>query len=231
MQLKNWVGKAQIMMRRNQLSSSVSICVHLWLIPLFLFSAAAASVHDSYKTPLFTIPFTTHPPTIDGTIDDAEWQSAFSAAALQTTEGAVSTRQARIWMMWDADHLYLAMRSPILQGQKIVRAFRQRGRDNSKIVFDDSYEIWLNAGTHSPDGEPVFFQYLGNYAGAKYDVMFEPAVGNSRPGWESGWKPMSRITPDGKFWEMEVVIPRESIYHEKAFADGEELHGLIVRNF
>ena len=61
--------------------------------------------------------------------------------------------------------------------------------------------------------------------------MFEPAVGNSRPGWESGWKPASRLTPDGKFWEMEVAIPRQSIDQESPFTDGSQIRGLFVRNF
>ncbi|MDB5325245.1 MAG: hypothetical protein JWM57_814, partial [Phycisphaerales bacterium] len=194
-------------------------------------SASAASVHDGYHAPMFTVPFAKASPKIDGVIDNAEWKDALSVAALQTTEGLLSTRQATVFMSWDADNIYLALRSPLRPGEKVMQAVRQTDRDNVKAVFDDSYEIWLNADTRSPDGEIVFFQYLGNSAGAKYDVMFEPTVGNSRPGWTSHWKPANRITPDGKFWECEVAIPRQSIYRNEPFADGQTLRGLIVRNF
>jgi hypothetical protein len=194
-------------------------------------TVAGAGVRGDYKSPLFAVPYTANPPTINGVIDDSQWQNALSINALQTTEGAVSTRQTRFWLMWDEDHLYLAMRSPLRPGERVIQTNRQVGRDNSKTVFDDSYEIWLNANTTSPGGEQVFFQYLGNAAGSKYDVMFEPTVGNSRPGWESGWKPVNRITPDGKFWEMEVAIPRQSVYRNEPFADGVKLQGLFVRNF
>ena len=211
---------------RNHYLLALVVATFLSLIPF-----ARADVRANYKTPLFTIPFASTAPKIDGVVDDAEWQNALSINALQTTEGKISSRQTQVWMCWDADHLYLAMRSPLRPGERVEQAVRQTGRDNSKVVFDDSYEIWLNADTQSPDGEKVFFQYLGNYAGAKFDVMFEPLVGNSRPGWESGWKPISRITPDGKFWEMEVAIPRQSIYRNTPFEDGETVHGLFVRNF
>jgi hypothetical protein len=194
-------------------------------------AADAPSVHADYKAPLFTIPYAATPPKIDGAIDDPQWQTALSINALQTTEGLVSTRQTRVWMLWDADHIYIAMRSPLRQGERVLQATRDPSRDSVKAVFDDSYEIWLNFGSRSPDGEIVFFQYLGNAAGAKYDVMFEPTVGNSRPGWESGWKPKNRITPDGKFWEMTVAIPRQSVYVNSPFVDGSEIHGLFVRNF
>ena len=193
--------------------------------------AVGASVHDGYNAPRFVVPYVATPPKMDGVIDDSQWQHALSVDALQTTDGNISTRGTRFWMCWDEDHLYLAMRSPIRSGERLLRAIRHPGRDDSHAVFDDAYELFIDAHTHSPDGEPVFFQYLGNVAGAKYDVMFEPAVGNSRPGWESGWKPVNRVTPDGRFWEMEVAIPRKSIYQETPFTDGMQIGGLMVRDF
>src|SRR4051812_17465475 len=117
-----------------------------------------------------------------GTIHDTEWQGATSMNALQTTTKAVSARQARFWLMWDEDNLYLAMRSPLRPGERLIQALRERDHDVN-VVFDDSYEIWLDVGTHSADGQPVFFQYLANFAGARWDVMQEPAVGNSRLSW------------------------------------------------
>ena len=167
--------------------------VYLSVVALVVFvmsGRVSAAVREGYKTPLFTIPYASVPPTIDGNIHDDQWQDALSINALQTTEGAVSTRQTRFWFMWNEDNLYLAMRSPLRPGERVIQANRQLGRDNSKTVFDDSYEIWLNFNTTSPSGEQVFFQYLGNAAGSKYDVMFEPTVGNSRPGWESEQRPL-----------------------------------------
>ena len=98
------------------------------------------------------------------------------------------------------------------------------------VVFDDSYELWFDLDTKSPDGQPVYFQYLANFAGARWDVMNEPAVGNSRLGWTAGWKPVSRITKAGA-WEMEVVIPRASLLRDQPFSDGATLRALFTRNF
>ena len=192
---------------------------------------APGGVHAEYKAPLFTVPFAAKAPTIDGTIDDDEWRDALSINALQTTDGNVGSRPTTVYMMWDADHLYLAMRSPLRPGERVMQAQREIGRDNVKTVFDDAYEIFLDFDTRSPDGEIVFFQYLGNVAGAKYDVMFEPTVGNSRPGWESKWQPKNRITPDGKYWEMEIAIPRQSVYQNDPLTDGKIIRGLFVRDF
>ncbi len=192
---------------------------------------ARADIRAGYAAPRFTVPYVSAPPALDGNADDPSWDRALSVDALQTTEGTLSTRPTRWSVCWDADHLYLAMRSPLRPGERLMRANRQVGRDNVKVVFDDAYEIFLDAATHSEGGEPVFFQYLGNVAGGKYDVMFEPAVGNSRPGWESNWHPVNRVTPDGKYWEMTVAIPRATVYENQPFADGQVVHGLLIRDF
>ena len=190
---------------------------------------AAMNVREGYRTPVVTAPYANQKPTIDGTIDDVEWQGAESVNAMQTTSKRVSPRQTRFWMAWDEDNLYVAMRSPLRPGERIIRNLRDTSRDTN-VVFDDSYEIWIDVGSKSPDGQPVFFQYLANFDGGRYDLMHEPAVGNSRLGWTAGWDVRSRITKDSA-WEMEVAIPRKSMYREQPFADGQSLSFLVARNF
>jgi hypothetical protein len=192
--------------------------------------SAAQSVNADYKAPLLVIPAAAAKPVIDGTVEDAEWQGALSLTALQTTDHVISSRQSRFWMTWDADNLYIAMRSPLREGERLIQAYRQE-KESSAVVFDDSYEIWIDVGSKTPDGQPAYFQFLSNYAGARYDVLYEPAVGNMRVGWSSNWAPKNRITPDGKNWEMEIAIPRASIYKDTPFADGFQFNLLVVRNY
>lgn len=49
-----------------------------------------------YKHPVAVIPYAAAKPVIDGTVDDAEWQGAFSQRALRTTGGQISGRQPRV---------------------------------------------------------------------------------------------------------------------------------------
>ena len=191
--------------------------------------SAKPSVSDDYQSPTFTLPYAHQKPTLDGTINDAEWRGALSVNALQTTRHQLSARATRFWMMWDEDNLYLAMRSPLRPGERLIQAERHLDKDYN-VVYDDSYEIYLDAATNSPDGQPIYFQFLSNFAGSRWDVMHEPAVGNFRLGWTSGWQPKNRLNANGD-WEMEVAIPRQSIYHDAPFADGEVLRGLVARNF
>ncbi len=213
-----------------------------WIRSIFAASAMAAalvlsaahtlqaSVLDGYKVPTIAVPYAAHPPVMDGGIRDSDWQNAVSIDALQSTNKQLSPRRTRFWLMWDENNIYIAMRSPLRPGERLIRAMRERDKDVN-CVFDDAYEIWIDAGTDSPDGQPVFFQYLSNFDAARYDVMFEPAVGNSRISWTAGWKPQNRLTDNGQSWEMEVAIPRASIYRTTPFADGDVISCLFTRDY
>ena len=208
------------MLRHSSLSALASV--------LIISAPAFAQVAADYKTPLFVVPYATHKPTIDGAINPDEWRDALSVDALQGTDKKLSRRRARFWITWDEDNLYLAMRSPLRAGERPIQG--QRGPGDLPTVMDDSYEFWFDAKTHSPDGQPVFFQFISNFAGARFDSLQEPAVGNMRLGWNSSWQPKNRLTPDNN-WEMELAIPRASIYKETPFGDGYELRALLARNF
>ncbi len=184
-------------------------------------------VGEGYASPYIVIPYAQALPTIDGAIDDAEWQGALQLNALQGTDKSVSSRQAKFYLTWNEDNLFVAMRSPMRKDERPMQALRRTDKD-VEVVYDDSYEIWVDAGATSPDGQPIYFQYLGNAAGARYDLMHEPAVGNMRLGWTAGWQPKNRIV--NGVWEMEVAIPRTSIGKKDAFADGFGLKMLLVRN-
>ncbi len=217
--------------------TNLTTCV--FLILLFVCGGAVAAppnqpaangVAGDYRRPTVTVPYAWRKPQIDGVIDDAEWQGAESVNALQTTRKQISVRTTRYWMMWDEDNLYMAMRSPLRPGERIVQGLRNRDRDIN-VVFDDSYEIWLDVGSTDPKtGLVCFYQFLCNYAGARYDVIHLPSVGNSRLGWTAGWEPKNRITKNNE-WEWEMVIPRKSIGKADAFKDGFALTCLIARNF
>ena len=205
-----------------------SLAARAALATLLLNAPSFAQVAANYKTPLFTVPYAAQKPTIDGAVNADEWKNALSVDALQGTDKKLSGRRARFWITWDEDNLYLAMRSPLRAGERPIQG--QRGPGDLPVVMDDSYEFWFDAKTRSPDGQPVFFQFISNFAGATFDSLQEPAVGNMRLGWKSGWQPKNRLTPDNN-WEMEVAIPRASIYKETPFSDGYELRALLARNF
>jgi hypothetical protein len=195
----------------------------------------AACGLEPYAHPTIAIPYAATKPVIDGTVDDAEWQGAFSQRALQTTNRQISGRQARFWVMWDEENFYVAMRDQLRPGERPIQALRGRapGRDLD-VIFDDCYEIWVSVGaTDTLTGQPdCSTQFVGNFAGARQDAIHQPAVGNSRTSsYDTDWEPKSRLTKDN-CWEMELVIPRQSLgTTQKPFHDGMTMRALIARNY
>lgn len=208
--------------------------VNAWFVSITL-GAGAALAEAPYQHPVAVIPYAVTKPVIDGKVDDAEWQGAFSQRALQTTGKQISARQARFWMMWDEENLYIAMRDPLRPGERPLQVLRGRrpGKDLD-VIYDDCYEIWVSVGATDPlTGQPnCSSQFLGNFAGARYDALHQPAVGNSRTSsYDTNWEPKSRITERNE-WEMELVIPRASLGTTQGpFHEGMHFRTLIARNY
>jgi hypothetical protein len=196
-------------------------------------SVRALGVEAEYRHPVVAIPYAATKPVLDGVVDDAEWQGAMSHRALQKIDKTISSRQARFWMMWDEENLYVAMRDPLRPGERLQQQFRGRGRDLD-VIFDDCYEIWVSVGATDPlTGQlNCMSQFVGNFAGARFDVLHQPAVGNSRiSSYDTGWEPVCRINERNE-WEMEVIIPRASLGTTRGpFHDGQSFRCLIARNY
>ena len=190
------------------------------------------SAREGYDTPFFVVPYAAAKPVIDGVIGDDEWRGALSVRALQTIKGQVSVRQARFFLSWDEETIYLAMRSPFRTGERPVQKHRDRDGDQPTI-WDDSYEVWFDVGARMEGGLELYTQYLGNFAGAKYDAAYLPTIGLRRLSYEAGWQPANRLVdaPAGRVWEMEVAIPRASIHVDQPFADGFALRACLARNY
>jgi hypothetical protein len=69
--------------------SIVTLCA---LFSLFVSCGAGLAAAPEYQHPVAVIPYAATKPVIDGTVDDAEWQAAFSQRALRTTGGQISSR-------------------------------------------------------------------------------------------------------------------------------------------
>jgi len=214
----------------------LSILRMLGLVVFFLAATLPAAVAAGpYAHPTIVIPYAAAKPVVDGTVDDAEWQGAFSQRALQTTNHQISARQTRFWVMWDEENVYVAMRDRLRPGERPIQALRgrERGKDLD-VIFDDCYEIWVSVGaTDTLTGQPdCSTSFVGNFAGARQDAIHQPAVGNSRTSsYDTDWEPVSRLTKDN-LWEMEVVIPRKSLgTTERPFHEGMKMRALIARNY
>lgn len=163
----------------------------------------------------FTIPKMAKPPTLDGTIEPAEWREALAIGGLASQNPGgnfLIMRPTTFYLAWDTDNLYVACRTWIMPGYKPwVRA---RG-PSSATAFDDGTEFNLRPmGANLPDGATSdnSYKFFINCFGFDGDFG-RVSVGQIFRNWRPQFKRAVRQTAPGtaplggSWWEAEMVFP------------------------
>ena len=179
------------------------------LIALLLTTAAQArNLPDEldFLVPIWTIPMTATPPTIDGTIGADEWACATGGTGLADfLSRFFVTRNAQVWLAADRDYLYVAMRSP-LPGHGKLKA-RVTDNDVRWVFQDDAIEVVVKP-YKDREGEANFkslYHMIFNSLDAVYDIKRSKGIGQNFIQWNTASERANRVH-DG-YWDWEMRIP------------------------
>ena len=146
--------------------------------------------------PVLAVPRTSEPPTIDGGLTEACWQSAagrvsaFVYAASARPANAVATRA---WVCYDDTALYVAMSCDEPHMDKLVA--QQSGHDRSLVWVDDGVEVFVD-----PTGQRrKYAHFILNTNGSLYDEVGQD------PSWDPKLPAAVRKRADG--YDVELAIP------------------------
>jgi hypothetical protein len=137
-----------------------------------------------------TAPRAAQPPKVDGKLDDAVWQKAPAPTRFVSLGcSGVVAHQTEVRLLYDADHLYMAIRCHEPELSKLVI----RAQENSGRVYkDDSVEIYI-----SPENKPDAPTYrITLNADAAADVSL---AGDSKWSRAAGREDAA--------WTLELAIP------------------------
>lgn len=194
-----------------------SLCTALLLLPLIpSFAQAPLDLTkkqlQALKTPLAI--------QVDGTLDEAVWQSATPAGNfIQNTPqpGKSATRNTEVKILYDDAALYIGAVMQESYPDSILRQITERDRDGNTDwfgLFLDPYRDGING-----------FYFLVTAAGVQIDAritpLFEENGGNSLVrgedrNWDAVWESEIQMLADG--WSVEMRIPYAAI----RFPRGEE---------
>lgn len=121
------------------------------------------------------------------------------AAVMPLDLGAAGGRVqegASLRLLRDRDHLYGYFHLQAADVSK--RHDGLTGRD-ARIWLNDSFELFLQPDT----GKNLYYHFVGNYAGARYDARHEN--GQRQVDWNCEWS--SLIVPDASGWAALIRIP------------------------
>ena len=162
-------------------------------------------------------------PTIDGKIEEGEWNDACKVIGFLDREKGFSLepRDGFTLVGYDQENLYIAMSTELPPDGKLIS---KQKRDDGSVVSDDSIEIWIDTNRENRSlkkGDQRYCQIIINSLGKLQDTLFDPEKGVPNTGWDlKGHTFANRIDLEKKRWDLELSIPWKSIN-----ADGNQLMG------
>lgn len=141
-------------------------------------------------------------PVIDGTVGEAEWSGAATAAhaLVVIATNQPSGDRGQYWIGYDAQYVYVAARIHLANGAKVKA---DEFRDNVDLGNDDAVTVILDVGGNAQE----FNQFSFNAAGA---TQLQLAGGRAaKREWGGSFESRGRVFDGG--WEGEARIPWATI--------------------
>ncbi|MDX9868544.1 MAG: DUF6067 family protein [Kiritimatiellia bacterium] len=170
----------------------------------------------------FMIPKLTAAPKIDGAVDAAEWAGAVGVPLPAWKGGTVMLKRpgATVYLGWDGEHLFGAQRLALREGERLVRLCREPRRDNV-APHESAIEFFVDRKSQGSHGSACRWQFMGNASGNRFEREDQYEIGQNFVDWDGEWQYAQRVTPDGKYWEVEFAIPRKTVYQSEPLRDGD----------
>lgn len=151
-----------------------------------------------------------HPPVIDGKLDDAVWQEGnLLDGFIQSDpdEGKPATEQTVVRMGYDAHNLYFAIRCFDREPSKILGSSM---RFDTDMTADDSIVIDLDTFHDHRNA----FSFQVNPLGAKTDALIRNEGEEVNVSWDGVWD--AAVQRDAQGWTVEVAIPFKTLRFNRA---------------
>ena len=195
----------------------------------------SAEVRMRVSVPTIRIPFTKTPPTIDGRMEDDEWQNAAAYTGFWQDFGggnfaylATREKQATFWVTYDKEYLYFAHKSVVFPNGAWLKCkgkFKDvDGHPRYGILWDDHVEFVVtptfDQKAHLTKG---IFKFMINPIDTFSDFFVDWRDGP--PNWDYGWESGCEVKGawNEEAWVTEMRTPLKTFiykYHDAKDEDG-----------
>ncbi len=169
---------------------------------------SSLSLTNSIAEPTVKSTRVSHPPDIDGYVNETVWQTGGRITEFLQREpdvGAPATEKTEIYLCYDDDYLYIGCicyDDPTkVTGNQVARDANLRNDDAIKIVIDTFFDR-RNA-----------FWFQINPRGCKGDALVTQNGAVFNKSWDGLWIGKSKIVEDG--WHTELAIPFKTLSFKK----------------
>ncbi|MEM7415061.1 MAG: DUF5916 domain-containing protein [Gemmatimonadota bacterium] len=195
--------------------------------------AVPASAQQHWESHRVRAVETTTPPILDGIFEEREWGRGALIDALvqqEPNEGAPATEDTEIYLLYDAETLYIGIRAWDRSGTVTATEMR---RDSDRILDEDNVQLIFDTFKDSRSG----YMFVTNPLGAQLDQQvfnegegairgFGFTTSNVNRDWDGVWHVAANVVEDG--WVAEIAIPMVTLRFP---ATAEQSWGLnLMRN-
>jgi hypothetical protein len=174
------------------------------------------------------------PPLIDGVLDEEAWQVAAQLEDLheiQPTEYAPASERTVVYLMYDADALYIGARLYDGDPNGVTARILRQGEE---VFGDDWFSVLLDPFHDRRSG----YRFMTNPNGLRQEGLFQN-ISEEQWDWDGIWYTASTIDEQG--WATEIAIPFKTvsfnpendtwgINFRRAIARRDERTGWVSRN-
>jgi len=195
-------------------TATMIVRLHILLFLSLCATSPAADIQvdellqHALRFPVATIPLIERAPAVDGKVDDAEWAGAAALPDFMTLdarrhEGVAPRYRTRVWLQYDREALYIAVRAEYPDWVKEDVAVSTKHDETSGR--EAHFDFFLNPGVQWDAGE--FWHFCGNPTG----VLFERHLANHALGmaWNPAIEYKARLLMPG--WEGEYKVPFKAL--------------------
>src|SRR5580658_8524166 len=147
---------------------------------LLTLPAIAQNTNKAERQAEIAAPFMKTPPVIDGVIHEEEWDCAKVTGFIsQNRANHIEYRDARFWIGYDDDHIYLAVQSSVHPESGAITQHQPKPGDADVVDInsDDCLELWFAPNVSQSAGNPpkadMVYQIFVNAAGAISDTSHD----------------------------------------------------------
>jgi len=162
--------------------------------------AATLRHADGRVPPTMTAVRVSHPPTLDGRLDDPAWAGAVPIRGFTETdpdEGKAASESTTVMLLYDADAIYVGARLYDDAPAKISSRLGRRDDNTQSDVFYVDFDSYHDHRTA--------FEFAVNPAGVKLDDLCSNDFFIGDRSWDPVWEVATAI--DSLGWVVEMRIP------------------------
>ena len=172
------------------------------------------------EKPHFDIPRTSSEVTIDGRIDEAEWEGAIAfdlGTEIDPGKNVPAPVKTTAWLMYDEGHLYAAFQAE----DPDPKAIRAHLADRDTPFRDDFVGLMLDTFNDERRG----YEFFVNPLGVQMDLSLDETAAEEEedPAWDAIWKSAGRIGETG--YTVEMAIPYTSLRFQRS--EGAQTWGIL----